>query len=240
MGTVATTEPRGGDLAEAFAEMARTLLSAHSVQETLQRIVDLAVQTIDGCDHAGVSLVKEGRVTTPAASDDVPPSVDRLQYEADEGPCVDAIEQHEVFRVADLSNEAERWPRFAPQVTAETEVRSMLSFRLFVEEETLGALNLYSKVADAFDEEDEHVGTVFAAHAAMALSSAQREEHLQTAIESRDVIGQAKGVLMARQNVSSEEAFDILRRASQRLNVKLREVAGRVAEGQALDGMGTQ
>lgn len=236
MATVAATEPRGGDLAEAFAEMARTLLSAPSVQETLQRIVDLAVETVDGCDHAGVSLVKDGCITTRAASDDVPSRVDRLQYEANEGPCVDAIEQHEVFRVADVSNEAARWPRFAPRVTAETGVRSMLAYRLFVEEQTLGALNLYSEAAEAFDEAAEQVGTVFAAHAAVALASAQREEHLETAIESRDVIGQAKGVLMARQNVSSEEAFEILRRASQRLNVKLRDVAGRVVEGQAPEG----
>lgn len=223
-------DQQGTELAETFAGVARELLAARTVDETLQKISGLAVSTVQGCEHAGVSLVRGREITTPAASDDVPPRVDAIQYEADQGPCLDAIRDHEVFRSDDLSAE-ERWPAFAGRAADETGVKSMLSFRLFADEEdTMGALNMYSKRPGAFDGEAEAIGAVLAAHAAVALHGAQAEEHLGDAVASRDVIGQAKGILMARQGVSADEAFDVLRRGSQRLNVKLRSLAERVVE----------
>ena len=138
--------------AEAIAEVARQLQAECSAQETLQTMVELAVSTISGCDHAGVSIVeRNGEIDTPAASDDVPRQVDALQYETDEGPCLDAIRAHAVFETDDLGAER-RWPKFSSRATRETGVRSMLSFRLFVEQGTLGALNLYSKRTSAFDD----------------------------------------------------------------------------------------
>lgn len=217
------------ELAETFAEVARELLAADTVDETLQRIADLAVGTVDGCDHAGVSLVRGRTITTPASSNGVPPRVDAIQYETDEGPCLDAIRDHEVFRTDDLATE-ERWPSFAHRAARETGVHSMLSFRLFADEDTLGALNLYCKRTGAFGEEARAVGAVLAAHAAVALRAAQAEQNLAEAVASRDVIGQAKGLLMARQGITADEAFALLRRASQRLNVKLRTVAERVVD----------
>ena len=104
----------------------------------------------------------------------------------------------------------------------------MLCFRLFVEGDTLGALNLYSKAGNAFGQESRTVGLVFAAHAAIALSSAIHDEQMEEALQSRDLIGQAKGILMAREGITADQAFDMLRRASQRLNVKLRDVAGSI------------
>ena len=215
-----------GDM-DKFAEMARALLAQDDVQQTLQKICDLAVETIEGCDHAGVSFLKGRKVTTPAASDDVPRAVDAIQYETGEGPCLDAIREHEVFETGDLRKE-QRWPNFAARAHRETGVTSALGFRLFVEGDTLGALNLFSKAADAFNEESRTVGVVFAAHAAVALSTAMHDEQMEEALESRDLIGQAKGILMAREGISADQAFDMLRRASQRLNVKLRDVAGSV------------
>ncbi len=214
----------GGGSADAFAEMARALLAEGDVQHTLQRICDMAVETIDGCDHAGISFLKGRKVDTPAASDDVPRKVDAIQYEVAEGPCLDAIRDHQVFETGDLGHER-RWPHFATRAQRETGITSMLCFRLFVAGDTLGALNLYSKASEAFGEESRTVGLVFAAHAAVALSSAVHGEQMEEALESRDLIGQAKGMLMAREGVSAEQAFDMLRRASQRLNVKLRDVA---------------
>ena len=216
---------QGGGLADAFADMARALLAEDDVQHTLQKICDLAVETIDGCDHAGISFLKGGKVDTPAASDDVPRHVDVIQYEVGEGPCLDAIREHEVFETGDLGNER-RWPHFAGRAQRETGITSMLCFRLFVEGDTLGALNLHSKAADAFGEESRTVGLVFAAHAAVALSTAMHDEQMEEALQSRDLIGQAKGMLMAREGITSDQAFDMLRRASQRLNVKLRDIAG--------------
>ena len=217
---------------EKFAEMARSLLAERDVQHTLQKICDLAVETIDGCDHAGISFLKGKAVETPAASDDVPRVVDAIQYETGEGPCLDAIREAEVFESGDLGRE-HRWPNFASRAQRATGVTSMLSFRLFVEGDTLGALNLYSKAADAFDERSRTVGLVFAAHAAVALSSAMHDEQMEEALQSRDLIGQAKGILMAREGIAADQAFDMLRRASQRLNVKLRDVAGGIVERSA-------
>ena len=218
------------ELAQMFAEVARALGAEDSVERTLTRICELGVQTIEGCDHAGVALVEGRKITTTAASDEIPARVDAIQYETDEGPCLDAMREHEIFVVDELAAEA-RWPKFASRAAQETGIASILSFRLFVDEDTLGSLNLYSTRNAAFrDDEPRELGAVFAAHAAVALSSAQREAHLEEAVRSRDVIGQAKGILMARKHVTEEQAFAILRRASQRLNVKLREIAERVAQ----------
>src|SRR5215210_1700827 len=169
---------------EAFADVARALLAQGDVQHTLQKIVDLAVETIDGCDHAGISFLRGGKGSTPAASDSVPPLVDAIQYETGEGPCLSAIREHEVFESPDLAQE-HRWPQFASRAHRETGVSSMLSFRLFVAGDTLGALNLYSKSLDAFDERSRTVGLVFAAHAAIALSNAMHTEQMDEALQSR-------------------------------------------------------
>lgn len=216
------------ELAETFADVARALLDVDDVEATLIKISALAVDTIDGCDHAGVSLIEGRKVSTPAASDEVPAQVDAIQYETDQGPCLDAIREHETFRIDDLASE-DRWPAFSRRAAEETGVASMLCFRLFAQGDTMGALNLYAKQRSAFDDEALAVGSVFATHAAVALAGAQQDEQMYKALQSRDVIGQAKGILMAQQGVSADEAFDILRRASQRMNIKLRELADRVA-----------
>jgi transcriptional regulator with GAF, ATPase, and Fis domain len=216
-------------LAKAFAEIARALVVADTLEATLDMIAHLAVDTIDGCEHAGVFLIESGTISTPAASDDIPRALDTLQYELEEGPCLDAMREHEVFRIEDLWMET-RWPRFTSRTVKDTGVRSLLAFRLFAERETLGALNLYAKRTGAFDQEADELGAVFAAHAAVAMVGARQSEQKDEAIRTRDVIGQAKGILMAQQGVSENEAFDILRRASQRMNVKLRDIAEQIAE----------
>ena len=225
------------ELAETFADVARALVDEDGVQATLRKITTLAVETIDGCHHAGVSLIEGRKISTPAASDDVPVQVDAIQYETDQGPCLDAIREHETFRIDDLATE-DRWPGFSKRAAEETGVVSMLSFRLFAQGDTMGALNLYSKQPSAFDDEALAVGSVFATHAAVALAGAQQDEQMHKALQGRDVIGQAKGILMAQQNVTADEAFDILRRASQRMNIKLRELAERVASRTPSDEQG--
>lgn len=231
-----TREPRSGDveLARTFADTARTLLAEESVQATLDKICALALDTIDGCDHAAVSVVEGRKVTTQASTDDVPCRVDAIQYELDAGPCLDAIREHEVFEVEDLAAD-DRWPDFSRRAVEETRIHSMLSIRLFAEEHTMGALNLYSEAPAAFDADARDVGSVFAAHAAVAMVDAREREQFEQALASRDVIGRAKGILMARQNLTDDEAFDLLRRASQRMNLKLRDVAARIADPAASD-----
>lgn len=225
------SEPRPDvELAETFASVARVLLDEQrGVDATLERICELAVKTIDGCEAAAISIAEGKRITSRSRTNELPIIVDRIQSETQEGPCVDAIREHGVFVTGALSRE-ERWPDFARRANEETGVQSILSLCLFAREDTMGAINLYSTMPDAFDDQDLAVGSVFAAHAAVALAAAHREAHLENKADSRDLIGMAKGIIMARQHVSQDEAFDILRRASQRMNVKLRELAAQVVD----------
>lgn len=217
-------------MAETFARVARTLAEDHDdVQGALDKIVHLAVETLDACEFAGISLLERGRITSPASSNDIPRRVDEIQSETGEGPCIDAIREHELFRTGDLRNE-KRWLQFSARAHEETGICSVLSIRMFVEEDTMGALNLYSTASHAFDDSDVALGSVFAVHASVAMSAARREESLEQKAQSRDVIGRAKGILMARSGVTDEQAFEMLKKASQRMNVKLRDVAHRVAE----------
>jgi GAF domain-containing protein len=215
------------ELAETFGQIARTLLAEPDAQATLEKIVHLAVETIDSCQHAGITVIRHQTVTSPASSDEIPAIVDQIQADTGEGPCVDAIKEHEIFQTGRLSQER-RWPEFSRRAHAESGIESILSFRLFADEDTLGALNLYSGQPDAFDDHDVAVGAVFASHAAVAWSTSRAIENLQAGMETRRLIGTATGLLMARQGVSEMEAFDMLRRASQRLNVKLRLIAERI------------
>lgn len=219
------------DLAQTLAEVARVLVEERDVESTLGRICQLAVKTVEACQAAGISMIEGQRITSRSSTDDLPRVVDEIQSETRQGPCVDAITEHEVFVTGSLSQER-RWPHFAPQAHDRTGVESILAVRLFTTEDTMGALNLYSVQREAFDDHDVAVASVFAAHAAVALANAKREAQLERKAATRDLIGRAKGIIMARQNVSDDEAFDILRRASQRLNVKLREVAERVVDPQ--------
>jgi transcriptional regulator with GAF, ATPase, and Fis domain len=212
------------DLATTFSEIARALVAEQDAHATLHRIVQLAVETIDACQHCGVSIVEGRHIRSPASSDAVPALVDRLQSETGEGPCVDAIKDHEVFQTGRLSEET-RWPNFAHRASTESGIESILSLRLFVDGDTMGSLNLYSAQPDAFDEHDVAFGAVFAAHAAVAWSTSRTIDNLRKGLQTREVIGEAVGILMARQDVSEGEAFNILTRASQRLNVKLRLIA---------------
>ncbi len=145
-------------------------------------MVGLAVATIEGCDHAGITVIDGSEFRTPAATGEVPRQVDRIQYSTGQGPCLDAIREHRRFVTDDLLAE-QRWPLFSARTVAETGVRSMLSFRLFLEQDTLGSLNLYSTQRAAFGPDSQAVGAVFASHAALAMSAAQEHERVQSMTE---------------------------------------------------------
>jgi GAF domain-containing protein len=220
-------------LAEDFAAIARLLQAETTPELTQDRITRTAVDAIGGCDHAAISLIlRRGGVHTVAATDDVAVRVDAIQYDTGQGPCMDTLSGLGTSVIDDLGSD-ERWPAFSRRTVAETGVRSMLSFQLFVQGDTIGALNLYSRRTGAFDLHGRAIGTVLAAHAAIALTAAREREHVQhleEALRSNREIGIAMGVLMARGGLTKDEAFAELRRASQYLNRKLREVATRVVE----------
>jgi GAF domain-containing protein len=222
------------ELAETFAEISRVLLAEPDVQRTLDKICVFLVGTVAGCDHAVVTLVRNHDLSSPASSDDVGPVVDAIQLDVGDGPCLEAIREHQTVVTDDLATE-NRWPRFSRRAVDATGVRSMLAFRLFVAEDTLGSLNLYSKHPRAFTDESLGVGTIFAAHASVALRAAQTKEdlaRLREAVQARELIGQARGILMGRQGISSHAAMEILCRGAERLRIELRELARRVVEGE--------
>ncbi len=222
------------ELAETFAEISRVLLAEPDVQRTLDKMCVLLVGTVTGCDHAVVTLVRDHDLSSPSASDDVGPAVDAIQLDVGDGPCLEAIKDHQTVVTDDLTTES-RWPRFSRRAVEATGVRSMLAFRMFVAEDTLGSLNLYSKHPQAFTEDSLAVGTIFAAHASVALQAAQTKEdlaRLRESVQSRELIGQARGILMGRQGISSQAAMEILCRGAERLRIELRELARRVVEGE--------
>lgn len=214
-------------LANMFGEMARALLAEHDVQATLARIVALAVDTVDGCEHCGISMIRGRELSSPASSDHVPAIVDGLQAEVGEGPCVDALREHAVVQTGGLSTDS-RWPSLGSRASEASGIESVLAFPLYTAEGTMGALNMYATRTDAFDDHDMALGVVFATHAALAWSTSRTVGDLRTGMAGRELVGMAMGVLMGRQGVSESEAFSMLVRASQRLNVKLRQVADQV------------
>jgi GAF domain-containing protein len=214
-------------VAELFGDVARILAAAPDLQAMFRSVVRLAAATLDAFDHAGISIVEGRAITSPVATGDTPGIVDSIQTEENEGPCLDAIRQHELFQIDDVAAES-RWPAFTRRVLAETDVRSILSVRLYLDEHTIGCLNLYASAPNTVDEHDIALAVVFAAHASVALDARQLQQNLEAKAASREAIGRAKGILMARSELTDHEAFDLLRRASQRENVKLVDIATRI------------
>ena len=222
------------DLADDMTATVEALLTAGSVGETLARLIELAVSTIDGCDYAGIFVSEGGVISTPYSTDTLVVELDGFQQSTGEGPCLDAVSRGAAFYADDLSEDP-RWPRFGPAATA-IGVRSLLALPLRVNE-TPGALNLYSRFAGAFGVIDRGKGSLLAAVAGVAFTAARSHEdeerrtaNFQAALATREMIGQAQGILMERERITAAEAFDILRRASQHLNVKLRDIAQNVVD----------
>jgi GAF domain-containing protein len=212
-----------------LSETADILFSAGSVHSTLEQVVAVAVHTIEGCDFAGLFLLEGGVVVTPVHTDQVVEEIDNLQRDSGEGPCLDAIAQRVMVYGEDLQSD-DRWPNFGV-AAAERGIRSALALPLTTHD-TIGAVNLYALYPAAFGVLDRAKGVILASLASVAVNAAhsledeeRRIENLHSALGSREIIGQAQGILMERERISADQAFDVLRRASQYLNIKLREVA---------------
>ncbi|MBX9391771.1 GAF and ANTAR domain-containing protein [Streptomonospora nanhaiensis] len=213
----------GEDLAvaRAFADFARDVLEKDSVPATLEEITALAVAEIDGADYAGVTLYdrRTRELSTHAPTDPLVERVDRIQYRTGQGPCLDAIWVREVFSL-DSVDEETRWPEFVAEAGG-LGIKSVISFQLFTHSDVLGGLNLYSGTPNAFDVTAQEIGEILAAHAAVALANARTQHHLTRAIRTRQRIGEATGILIERYKLTDRQAFTLLAKASQNLNVKL-------------------
>jgi transcriptional regulator with GAF, ATPase, and Fis domain len=217
------------ELAVLLSELARALGNEPDTDETLDRIVQEAITLVPGVEEGSISVVT-GRehVVSQAPSSDLPATVDKLQENVGEGPCLEAVYTQRTVRVSDMASES-RWPNFA-RAASDAGVGSMLSFQLYVRGDNLGALNLYATEAGAFDDESEHVGLLFASHAAVAFAAIQKHDKLALESTTRDLISQAKGILVERYKVTGHQAFALLVRASTRQGSSLREVAAGIVE----------
>lgn len=211
------------------------LFAGGGVTQTLQQLVDVAADTVEGCDYAGVFLREGGAITTPVHTDRLVAEIDELQHRLGEGPCLQAIADRTTVYAEDLIDDR-RWPVFGP-LAATRGVRSVLALQLAAGPGASGALNLYAGYPRAFGVFDRGRGLLLATLAGAALSSARRQADdarrigdLSAALATRELIGQAQGILMERERVTADQAFDILRRASQHLNRKLREIAQDLVE----------
>lgn len=210
-------------LASTLARVAVEMHGHRSRKETVNTIMRTAVETIPGAEVAGITLVEGSRLTSDAHTDELASTLDAIQSELGQGPCLYALRHEPVVGTPDMTDE-QRWPKFA-QRAADMGIMSALSFQMFLRADALGALNLFAYQPNAFREEDEVIGQLLAQHAAVAYAEATRHYHLGVALENRDLIGQAKGILMQRDNLTAAAAFDLLSRASQDTNLKLADVA---------------
>jgi len=223
--------------AQALSALSQFVVSKSTMAETLLRVSQITTDALPAADIAGISLLGEdGNPTTGVFTDPDAPEIDAAQYSSGRGPCLDSWRLRQIVRIDDISR-ADAYPEFAAAALAHG-VRSTLSLPLIAGEEAAGALNLYSRTLAGFTTEDERAGTLLAGAAAIVLVNAsaywqatQLSEQLTHAMQSRAVIEQAKGILMARSpHLTADEAFDLLRKASQRENVKLRDIAKRIVD----------
>lgn len=221
-------------LSSALAELARDLEREKTPDQVMAQIVEQAVQLVDGAEHASISVARGRReVHSAAVTDDVARGFDRLQQDVGQGPCLAAMVTERVVRSDEIASDS-RWSALGVGAEA-LGVRSILCFQLFVSENSLGGLNLLSSHTKAFDDDAEVIGSTLAAHAAVALASVQKLDHLSTALVNRDLIGQAKGILMERFKLNADHAFELLARVSQDRNVKLHDVAEQLTRSGSLD-----
>lgn len=209
-------------LAELVSSMERTEMNTAA---GLNELIGNGVLHVVGSQYAGITMAEKTRaVCNVAATHRYPVLLDEIQNRYAEGPCVEAAWRHHVMHVEDLTAE-ERWPRYRRYALEQTPIRSILSFELFVDRGSMAALNFYADSPHAFSDDAVELGAVYATHIALAWSMLRRQDQFRSALASRDMIGQAKGIIMERFNLDAVEAFELLTRLSQQSNTRLIDIA---------------
>jgi GAF domain-containing protein len=224
-----------GPSARSLDILARALhVKNAELQPTLDAIVSTATRMLSPARYAGLTVFSRGELTPRASTGEAPLLLDRLQQQLGDGPCISAARHQTVVRIEDTGRD-ERWPQFSAEA-ARLNVRSILCVPLWIDERSLGALSLYADQVAAFTDLHERVTSLLATFAALALAEAQRTGQLHDALDNRDVIGQAKGILMERHGITADVAFGVLSRVSQAENMKLAEIARHLAQTGELQG----
>lgn len=221
-------DDRDATLRAAMHDIAKHLDRHDDIEDSLAAVTTSAVDLIDGIDYADVLLITDGEFRSVKPTTPLVRELDRLQQEVGEGPCLEAVLTDSIIRCPDLSTE-DRWPRFAAGAV-ERGVHSMLAFQLYTTENGGGALNLFGRERQTFDTASETVGAMLATQAALAIIASNRHTQFESALASRDLIGQAKGILMERFSIDAVAAFEMLRTLSQTSNEKLWHIAQRVVD----------
>ena len=223
---------------QALQALSQFLVSECSIQETLDQVAAISTAALPAAAFAGIAMLNEsGKPATTVFTDTDAPEVDEAQYRSGRGPCLDAWRTSEVVTISDMDSGETTYPEFA-EVCRRHGVQSVLSLPLVAGQRGIGAFNLYARTAHAFGDDDVALGTDLATAASVVLANASsywaaydRSEQLSEAMRSRAVIEQAKGMLMSRSpDLTADEAFDMLSSASQRENVKLRDIAQRIVD----------
>jgi GAF domain-containing protein len=215
----------------------RSIDARTTVQETLDAIVYAALDTVPGFNHVGISVVRrDGTVETRAATDEYVRDNDALQYELGEGPCMQAMAGNGIVLVEHAASE-QRWPAYIARALR-TGLKAQMGLQLYNHHGTVGGLNLYSTERDTIDPEAPAIADLFAAHAAIVLGHVREVFHLREALTTRQIIGQASGVIMERYGMTPEAAFAYLVRLSSNSNIKLRDVATALLEQAASESGG--
>jgi GAF domain-containing protein len=223
-------------------ELSRVAIVDRTLSDVLTDVTAIAARGIPGAEASSITLLRGDKAFTVAHFGEMALAADELQYEHGYGPCMDAGRGGVLLRVDDMRTE-QRWPDYVTHVLTSTPVRSSLSIPLPYQGSSIGALNNYSTKPAAFaSPESLQAGTDVAEVIAVAVANAdghaqlfEQARHMRLAMESRAVIEQAKGVLMAQRHVDAEQAFEILRDASQRYNRKLRDIAFGIVESAQAD-----
>ena len=216
-----------------FLNLAQIVYDQASYEDVYSAICTTAVQVIPGCDHACItSLRGGGELVTEGATDDVATLIDKYERQTGQGPCLDAILDVAYQHDPDITVRS-AWPELTELVLENTPVRGMIGYRLLVGERKAGALNIFSDTADALTKNSADMGAIVAAFASVTIAGAaanDRADTLHQGLKSNREIGKAIGLLMATHHVDEDAAFDVLRRTSSQMNIKLAEVARRFVE----------
>lgn len=234
---MSTTEdsPMVDDIRSAMAELAANFAGHTDLVPILEAVTTQAVRLIGEVDFADILLIEGSRHRSLAATAPIAEQLDTVQVELNEGPCLEAITDEPVVHSADFAGE-QRWPHFAA-AAMELGIQSMMSFHLYTYPDRTpgaitgrGALNLFSRNVGAFTVADQAVGAMLATHAAAALIASNRQLQFESALHSRDILGQAKGILMERFGVDAVRAFDLMTKLSQDTNTPVRVIAQRIVD----------
>jgi hypothetical protein len=234
MVTLMTTDHSDTHLYVVLADLARSMHATARLgpDAVLADITESAAQLVDGAVSAGITVTTKRHtvIDTMAPTDDDARNFDMLQKQCKQGPCLDAAWKHRTIRVRDLLTD-DRWPQLTDAVREHSPIRSTVSYELFTHAEGMGALNVYANHPDAITDAGVEKGYALAAHAALVFDSARKHDQFQSALSSRDIIGQAKGMIMERFTIDSTAAFNLLVKLSQDSNVSVAEISRKLAAG---------